>query len=66
MAVFHRHGKQESHLQGDSRLLIFGGSHYSIGSTPGLYFHAWATRILMSMGQSLWDDIKIPGPQWDT
>ena len=24
------------------------------------------TRILTSMGQSLWDDIKIPGPQWDT
>ena len=24
------------------------------------------TRILTRMGQSPWDDIKIPGPQWDT
>ena len=24
------------------------------------------TRILTKMGQSLWDDIKIPGHQWDT
>ena len=22
--------------------------------------------IMTSMGQSPWDDIKIPGPQWDT
>ena len=27
---------------------------------------AASTRILTSMGQSLWDDIKIPGPEWDT
>ena len=25
-----------------------------------------STHILTSMGQSPWDDIKIPGPQWDT
>ena len=25
-----------------------------------------STRIMTSMGQSPWDDIKIPGPQWDT
>ena len=24
------------------------------------------TRILTRMGQSPWDDINIPGPQWDT
>ena len=26
----------------------------------------YITRVMTSMGQTPWDDIKIPGPQWDT
>ena len=35
-------------------------------SSPRTLARSRNTRIMTSMGQSPWDDIKIPVPQWDT